>query len=833
MHTNLAQLIEDFCNKNSKKTALHIRRIFRLDTYTYAQVWENTLKINTYLDNLNIHKGESILIWGPNMPEWVFVLFAAFVRGVKVIPINVNTETEIINKYIEQTQPKALFKSKFLHTDDFIKTEKVIILENLMDIVKNLSKTDPDQTISNNEIAEIVFTSGTTGTPKGVVITHKNIIFELEQLQKLVTLKNKRVLSILPLSHIMEQVIGLYLPLQGGSTINYVARLTPTTILKAFERYKITHAAIVPQILRVILENIEHKAKEQNKLMVLKVLQKIGSKLPLQLRKILFKPVLNKFGGKLEAFASGSAPLDVHVAKAWENMGIKVVEGYGASETAGAVTSNTLEKRLIGSVGTPLPNIEVTVNKKNELLVKGENVFQGYYNNLEKTNEVFKNEFYYTGDIGYFKNGYLYITGRSNFKIVTAAGDKVYPEDVEKMLNSHPLVKESCVLGIDKGDGEIVYASIVTKDTEKIDEIISSVNQNLQTHQKILEYGIWQSEEFPKTHTLKIDRNTVKSKVSSENSHEETQIQSIASKKEIDKLKELIAEVCKCSISSIAEDSTLVIDLDMDSLKRVALLALIEEEFSAYIDEALITEQTTVGELRKNVNDKENEVELEKFPKWLTKPWVVVLRNLIRYMVFLPLQYSYVKGIKIEGKENLKLIKNPSIIVFNHVGHYDSSIVVSSLPKEIRMKQFALGDKNLYNNKIQGFIMYLVAHAYPVDKTGKRVKKVLEKSVDLIEQRWSLLLSPEGGISDDGTLKQLKGGAAMLAVETGAPVIPFKIEGYRKIFPDYHKEINEFKLPMPKGRAKIILKVGKPITFDRKTSYEEASQVIFDSMKNL
>lgn len=831
MSNNIAQTIKTFCEENSNKKALHIRRIFRLETYTYEEMWENTLKVNTYLDNLNINRGDNILIWGPNMPEWVFLLFGAFVRGVTVIPINVHTEEDVINKYIEQTKPKALFKSKFMTTETKIKIEKIIILEDLIEIIEFLNKTEANYSLSEDTIAEIVFTSGTTGKPKGVLISHKNITFELARLTKLVNLNGKRCLSILPLSHVMEQMIGLFVPLATGATIYYIARLNPNTIIKAFERYKITHAAVVPQILKIIIENIEHTAGEKNVLKLFKFVNKSAGFMPFNLRKYTFFSVLNKFGGKLEGFAVGSAPLDLHIAKAWENMGVKILEGYGASETTGAVTTNSLDKRVLGSVGKPLPEIEVKIAKNGEIIVKGENISTGYYQNEEKTKEVFKNEYYYTGDIGYFKGGYLYLTGRSNFKIVTAAGDKVYPEDIEKKLNEDPLVKESCVFGITKGDGEIVYASVILKNPERIEEVIVNVNAKLQKHQQILEYGNWNSSEFPRLNTLKINRKQVKEKTLGEFKTEE--VNSITKAQTKDKLIKLIEEVCKANKNKIEEDSLLVTDLDMDSLRRVALIALIEEEYQIEVAETELNEETTVSELRNIIEKTKKASPAKPLPTWTINPFINWLRELLRKIIFIPIEKFYIKGINIEGKENLNLIKNPSIIVFNHVGHFDSVVMETILPVKIRSKLFGIADSKLYRHKVQGFMLYLLGHAYPIDKTGQKVKRTLDRTVDLIESGWSLILSPEGGISRDGTLQQLKNGASMLAIETGIPVIPLKLEGYRKLYPEYHEEIQDFKIPLPKSMADLTIKVGRPIYFDRKTKYEEASEIIFKAINNL
>jgi len=347
------------------------------------------------------------------------------------------------------------------------------------------------------------------------------------------------------------------------------------------------------------LDNIELELEKEKKEKLFESLRKISTNLPIPIRRILFKELHDEFGGHLSYFGVGSAPLDVKLASTFENMGFKVVEGYGASETTGGVTINRPETRKLGSVGQKLPGMEIKISSAGEIHIKGDNVTSGYFLNKEKTKESFTSDgFFKSGDHGYFdQNGYLYINGRDKFKIVTAAGDKVFPEDVERKLNTHPDIWDSCVLGVKRGDGEIVFAAIILKKTAKTkaEEIILAVNKNLEPNQQILDFKIWPEPDFPRLHTLKVDRNKVQDYIENRSGAQYNPPPLVKSK---DSLIKIVAEVCKSSENKISEDTKLA-NLGLDSLRRVELVSLVEEEFGTEIDEVKIGNDTRVEDLRK------------------------------------------------------------------------------------------------------------------------------------------------------------------------------------------------------------------------------------------
>jgi long-chain acyl-CoA synthetase len=834
MYSTIPELLEYIGDRYSNKQAFYIRRFLRTTKLTYSEVGNTSFKIASYVLENGLKPGDKVLIWAPNMPEWSLALLGCLSAGVVVVPVGIHSTAEIVKKYIEKTDPKILFASKYYPIDiaGINKKEiKNIYLEDLIDLVRNTSPRKLPH-VHEDELAEIVFTSGTTGDPKGVMISHKNILYEIQELVKTVPkYKNYRLLSVLPLSHVMEQIVGLFGPMTRGGTIFYLPRINAVTIRKGLKKYRITDLGIVPQMLRMFLDNIEYQLGDRKLRHVLfNFALKISQLFPFKIRRLIFSKIHNDIGGKLYLFGVGSAPLDVGLAKKWEAIGMKVVEGYGLSETTGAVTANSVEDRHLGSVGITIPGVKLRLSEENEIQVKSDNVTRGYFEDEEKTKNAFTDDgFFKTGDIGRFDGKYLYITGRDKFKIVTASGDKVYPEDVEKKINDHSDVWDSCVYGLDKGDGEIVAASLILKKghTKKLDTIIQEVNFKLEFNQKILEYSLWPEKDFPRLHTLKVDRGQVKKYAETSLLGEEPKTTPVITFYK-DPLNEIISKVCRIEPSKIHEDSNLVLDFDLDSLKRVELVSLIEDEFGVEVDESLIGTKTTVKDLKKIVGSNDNKVAKFVYPQWpLSKP-IVFVREMARKFILFNIQRLFITKITTSGYDNLKEVRGRAIFIFNHTGHDDAAIIIKILPKRLRLKQFALGNSKDHKNIIYSAVIYLFGNAFPIDKFGGPVKNALEFAADLLEEGWNLVVAPEGKISRSGKLQPFKSGVAMLAIETATPVIPIKIEGYEKIFPE-----TDAKYWFPKGRGEVKVIIGKPIFFKNKLSYIEATQIMEKSLSNL
>lgn len=828
---NIGTYIKKAVDRYADSLFLHIRRGYRVEKYTYAEMWSCSLKFRTYLLGKGIKKGDVILIWGPNMPEWVIAFAGAMISGVVVSPIGMHSSAKTAGEYITQTEGKLLLKSRFV-TEELETSVDTEVLEELPEIINDKKETLP-ATVYPDDLAVILYTSGTTGDPSGVMLSHRNVIAGIQGLKGLIPpSKEYRLLSIMPLSHVLELLLGLLTVLDFGASLYYVPKMNPIVLARALKKYRITHLVLVPQLLKVLWNAVEYRVSEEGKGKKFNRALAVAPFLPVFLRRKLFKEIHASFGGELQVFGCAGAPLDKKIAENWEKLGIIVLEGYGLTETSAAVTANSISDRCLGSVGKLIDDVEVKFSEDGEILVRGANVMKGYFKNEEKTKKSFtKDGFFKTGDMGYIADdGFVYLSGRKNFKIVTSTGEKVYPEDVERKLNEHPAVDESCVVGVDKGDGEIVYAAIILKKDVPAKDVISQVNGKLESYQVILEYAVWPEEDFPRTRSLKIDRNVVR-----EWAKGQIGLAGTKAEKEVpeeheapDALSNIISKVCDVPVSSVNNENTLVTEFDLDSLKRAALVSMIEEEFGVDVAEGDIGENTTVKDLRDLIS-KAPKVSTElTHVRWPLTKSVVELREFTRRWILFPLLRTILPPVQVKGENPDEILNEPGIIIFNHVGHNEPAMIIRELPPRVRKKLAAIADQRSFRNRVRSFLMYFIGAAFPVQKFGGPVRHTLELVADLLEDGWYVIIAPEGQRSEDGKLQQFQKGTAVLAVDTGVPVYPVKVSGYRTVYPDSGKDVD-----IPSGNGKVTLKFGKPVRCDQGVSYDEANEQLRSIIESL
>ena len=478
---NIGEFLVGKTDKYAFHTFAEITKGYRTERYTFFEINRFSQQVAAYLQKQNIIKGDRIVLWGSNSPEWVICFFGALRCGVVAVPIDARISYETAKKYIYQTKPKLLFISKQISFPKDGQKRPIIFLEEIKTQITFLTPIK-DAVVEPNDLAEIIFTSGTTGSPKGVMLTHKNILTSIAAFyQSFVITPEFKLLSILPLSHIYEQIVGLFLPIQGGASVVYLIRVNSTTIMKAFRRHHITAILVVPRILHLLLEKISQQAEKQHLGDQFNALMGLSHFIPSRsIRSLLFLPVHRQFGRNLQIFVSGAAPLEENTGKAWERMGFTVYQGYGSTETTALTAINLTGGSRLAYAGKAAPQTEIIIAKDGEVLVKGPAVFPGYWRDEAKTRQQFQKNWYKTGDIGYLdQDDWLYLYGREKFRIVLPDGSKVYPEDIERKLNSNPKINDSCVLGLEEQGEKMVHAVLLTDFPQEAHSIITQVNKSL------------------------------------------------------------------------------------------------------------------------------------------------------------------------------------------------------------------------------------------------------------------------------------------------------------------------------------------------------------------
>jgi long-chain acyl-CoA synthetase len=479
---------------------------------TYGMLQQKIHDFCGYLQEQHLQKGDRLLLWAPSRINWMISYLGALLSGAVIVPLDVNSRPEFLAKIADVTGAKFLITSQ----KDYEKLPQPGLP--LIDIDALPSGLfDPSQlpVITGQDLAELVFTSGTTGQPKGVMLSHNNIASNAIAAVSVVRIRSDdRALSILPLSHMFELTIEVAIFYTGASVL-YARSLNPDTLLKLLATQHVTCMVLVPQALQLFMNGIEREVRRQKREKQWEMLHRVAPYLPFRLRRLPFNSVHKRFGGHFRFFVSGGAYLPPKLATRWENMGFRVMQGYGATECSPVVSVTPYNEHIYDSIGKPLPGEEVRIAEDGELLVHGPNVALGYWKNPEATAAAFQDGWYHTGDLGYQdKKGHLYLKGRKKNLIVLANGLNVYPEDIENVLLANPLVKDAVVVGLmEKDGGPTVHAILLMNEPDKARVVIAQANKQLAAHQQIRGFTIWPEEDFPRTHTLKVKRPEVLDKL--------------------------------------------------------------------------------------------------------------------------------------------------------------------------------------------------------------------------------------------------------------------------------------------------------------------------------
>jgi long-chain acyl-CoA synthetase len=817
----LTDILKNSAQKFGDRPALIMRMGYRTLKLSYRDIYELAKKIACFLRKNGLQKGDAVLLLAPNSPYWICVWWGCLLEGCIPVPLNIQSTSETVERIAEQTGAKALFK--FLHYKQKLPARlKIYDIEFMQEFLEGIENAQfsSEAGAGENDIAELMYTSGTTGDPKGVILTHKNLLSNLETLASLVVISEKDVfLSVLPLSHIFEQMAGFLFPFSRGAVIVYAH--SPIAIRSLLKEYRVTHMIAVPEFLRIIMDKIEAASGA-----LLRLSLKIQNK---RIRKILFWPVRRNLGRRLQTVASGGASLDPELEKKWDALGINLLQGYGLTETSPIISTNTYGERCIGSVGKILPNVKVKIAPDGEIWVKGPNVFQGYFKNKEKTKETFTADGWFkTGDIGELdQNGFLYIKGRKKYMILGPGGQNVYPEDIEFELNKLADVSDSAVVGLEKPGGavEIHAVLLFKKEVEaNIESIVKKANQKLASYQQIQGWSAWPKDDFPRSATKKVKKEEVLKWL---RSRKEPAFAKAVADEIKTPLIRLLAEITGRDISEINAKTRLVPELNLDSLLRVELVARIEEKFGAIIDEAAIAPATSVADLEKMVKDQKPAPPISLFKKWPRLRWISWIRTLGQIFLVFPLFRIFME-VKIEGAENLRDLRLPAVFMPNHTSYLDSFAVLRALPFYIRKRAaFAAAQDVLYKYKSIGILGELFLNAFPFPRQEyENIKAGLECMGKLLDWQFSVVIYPEGKISLSGKLQSLKRGAGLIAVEMDASIVPVKIIGANAIMPDR-------KWFPRKRRGIVVVKFGKPIKFKKSDSYIETTEKLQEVIKNL
>jgi long-chain acyl-CoA synthetase len=819
----LVDVVAEAGRRFDRRPALLIRPVFRTRKWRYRDLAAVVPRAAAVLAGVGIEKGDRVVIWAVNRPEWGIAFLAAAHAGAVLVPLDVRTPADLAQKIVERTSPKLVLASAQTLAAASALGLPVLLIEPLPDLARTVPPL-PAPRIGPDDLAEIVFTSGTTGEPKGAMISHRNLVSNATVLVDVFTLApGERLLSVLPLSHLFEQVPGFLAPLVAGASVVYPVSRQPAVLMRTFRDFRATMLLIVPQGLKLLDNAVERRVDSSGRRATFERLHDWARRLPRPLRRLLFRPVLSGFGGRLRTIAVGGAAMDVALARRWSEMGIDLLQGYGATEMSPVVSFTRPGHNRMGTVGEPVPGVELQVAPDGELRVRGPGRFAGYWHDPKATAAVIDAEgWYHTGDLGSLgSDGQLTLHGRKKDMLALADGSKVYPEDIEAVLGGDPRVRDSAVVGLNL-EGELrVHAVLLTALPDDAESIVRDANARLTGSQQIRSHSIWPDDDFPRTPTQKVKKRLVLDSLTlarpGGEPHGErakpAQPAVRAAAAGTEGLINLVAGVANLPPASVSPGSRLSSDLGMDSLARVELLGVIEEEQGAYIDDSALDPEATVEELSAMVEAARDAKRETGIFGWPLNPLVRVLGLAIQELLIAPALGLFYR-VRITGEEKLAALEGPVIFLPNHCLHSDNAIILTSLPFRWRWNlTVAAAADDIFGHPIRGLGAAVIGNAFPLAREGA-IRRSLELLGARLDRNFSVLIYPEGKLTVGGPMQPFKSGAGLIAVEGATPVVPMKVKIHRM------SRIDARGAPL---RGDVELLFGEPIYFTAGTDANAAT----------
>jgi len=772
-------------------------------------------------------RGDRVLIWGVNRPEWSLGFFGALFAGLVLVPLDVRSQPEFVAKVAERTRAKLVLASTQTAPLADGLNLPLVLIESLPDRARNAAPL-PTPEIVAGDIAEVVFTSGTTGEPKGAMLRHANLVANATALKDVFPFQpNERLLSILPLSHMFEQTCGLLAPFMVGASIVYPVSRQPAVLIRTFREFQVTMLLIVPAGLKLLDSAIQRKVDASGRHDTFERLHRLARRLPRFAKRLLFRPVISQFGGRFRTLAIGAAALEEDLAQRWTDMGFDVLQGYGATELSPAVAFTRPSRNRSGTVGEAVPGVEIRIAEDGEIHVKGPSVFAGYWEDPDATKAVLDDEgFYHTGDIGSLDGeGFLTLRGRKKDMLAMPDGTKVYPEDIEAVLSRDPRLRDATVVGWQPARGELrVQAVLLLDDPALADAVVRDANALLGAHQQIRGVTIWPDEDLPRTHTLKVKKRVVLDRLAEMESGVTGAHAAAAATAPLgaSTLEGLVASVANVPLASVLPDSRLSTDLNMDSLARIELLGVIEEELGAFVDDGDLDPDTTVKQLAAMVEAAREQKHETGIFGWPLSPIARAAGILIQTLLLVPI-FASLYRVRVSGLERLEGLRGPALFTPNHCLHNDVGIILTHFPLAWRWHlSVAAAADDIFGNPVRGFGSALIGNAFPLAREGA-VRRSLELLGARLDRGFSILIFPEGKLTVGGPMQPFKSGTGLVAVEGATPVVPMKLKVTRMSRLDARREPAFAGERLP-WRGEVELVFGEPIHFAWDTDHVVATQ---------
>jgi long-chain acyl-CoA synthetase len=853
--STVADYLEDF-RARGEACAYVQRRGYRTERWSYARVAEIAAGFARELEGRGIGKGDRVMLWGENCAEWVAAFFGCALGGVVVVPMDDGASADFAVRVSGQVEAKLWVCSR-RHAAESVGTVPVVVLEEIKILAGGTLRqaqgrlpallSDSRVAIGRDDILQIVFTSGTTAEPKGVVITHGNVLANVAPLEQEMQRYLKyerwvhpvRFLNLLPLSHVFGQFLAMFLPPLLGGTVIFQEELKPSEIVNTIRRERVSVLVSVPRVLQSLKQKIERDLEDRGKIEDFRRRFRVAEGKHFLHRWWIFRSIRRQFGWKFWAFICGGAALDAETEEFWGRLGYAAIQGYGLTETTSLISVNHPFKLGKGSIGKVLAGREVKLAEDGEILIRGGGVAAGYWDGNRQgvaggagdgvadgvvdgvTDGVTdKDGWYRTGDVGARDDaGNLYFKGRKKDVIVTPGGMNIYPEDLEAGLRRQPEVKDCVVVGIERGGNAEACAVVIlrneARDAAGVAGAVERANQSLAEFQRMRMWLEWPGEDFPRTNTQKPRRNLIAEFAARQLVGQgDKDVANIGGSPVV----ELIGRITGRRATGLKAEAGLDAELGLSSLDRVELMSALEDRYQVDLSETRFSAARTVGDVERMLSGEARPRAEYHYPRWVLRWPVTWARGLAYYLLMRPAMIL-LGWPRIEGRENLRDWSGPLLVVSNHISDVDVGFVQTALPRRLRNRiATATRGEDLEAlhtpavsrgwffgtyDRVRWTLGVALLNLFPLPREAG-FRQSFAYAGEAVDRGYSVLVFPEGRHTADGKMNPFRAGVGLLANNLGIPVLPMKIAGLFEV----KQAGKKFARPW-----QISVRIGQPMKF--------------------
>jgi len=856
---NLLSLFAEF-TRFGGDVAVVQKRGYRREKLTYSDLYTRVLYCSYALGGHGVLPGDRVLLWGPNSAEWVACYWGILLRGGVAVPMDAAAAPDFVQRAIKDAGVKLILRDR--QQMELPGLPPSLIINDLKDVVASPQRAPdagvhPGEASTRSTIAEILYTSGTTAEPRGVVLTHGNFLANLEPLERGIAEYRKyerrfhplRFVTLVPLSHVFGQFMALFVPPVLGAAVVFEPSSNPGEIMRTIKQERATALIAVPRMLDILGAGIERECEGQGQSQWLKRTLENAKGRKFLNRAWMFRRIHRRFGWKFWAFVSGGAALSKETEDFFKRAGYAVVQGYGMTETASLISLNHPFRATEGSVGKILPGREFKLAEDGEILVRGENVSSGYWEQ-GAVRSAEQEGWLRTGDLGELDaEGNLRFRGRKKNVIVTPAGLNVFPEDLEAALRKRPGVRDCVVIPIERGGNSEPCAILLLNNADRSAACatIDGANASLAEYQRIRTWLVWPEFDFPRTPTGK-PRLSV---IAAWTAEILDRRQDVASQgpgrnfsppfSERSALDQLLERFSSSSGGGWQASHHLEQQLNLSSLDRVELLSALEQKFHVELNETAFANAKTVADVERVLHQPAGRRTEYIYPRWTQREHIRWLRLAVYYALVWPAT-QILGHPRIVGRENLRGLSGPVLIVSNHITRRaDIGLILAALPPRYRHRvATAMGGESLQNMRrpprdwffarrwayqLGYWLATLLFNVFPLPQFSG-FRESFRFAGESVDRGYCVLVFPEGEVnnSEDGRMAPFHSGIGLLAENLHIPVVPMRLDGVWQMKREHRR------LARP---GEITVQIGPAISFPAGTPAEAIARNLESAVREL